>query len=842
PTLDLYLAAAWIDRWKSNQMMNPELRKQFTAILISSGKPAAAMWGKYKSGDDFDAEKTRNERIKSLVSEYNNIPEVGALYEQIYFYRKAKDEINWLEEYISRHPNTAYAALFRNEIANLKLPALTIDLPLQSPLKAKTEMTIGNFQSNGFRLSLEHKNEKKNIFFPLQIPADYSRDTVHKILPPLRAGAWKLKADSGNSSTDLYISDLACYTIDNTIYGVDFISGEPLKEAVVSFIDEDKTTFKMQDGNLNVHEFLDKHMLSYLPFTLKRGNELSAPTYISYSRADNKIPIEIYESKIITNKPIYRPGDSLRFKGWAWIATPFKLTVPAVQKLTVKLRNSNYKVVDSVTVMTNEFGTFDGRLQIPALGMNGYHLIETELQYGKYKKTSRERVQVEAYQAPAFQVNIKSNQIQYASSDSAVITGKAISFNGLPVANQEVSYNADFVYLLRFINRGYNFNVNGLTKTDDKGNFSFTIPLSGVVNDKSFAIRGLVTTTITNENGETQKGTCSFIVADRPYSLRISGNIFLDLSDQEATYEVTAQSPLKEKINTNGEWRLVNSKGGKVKSGNWFEGKKFELNLPAGFAVGKYKLICEAADSIKSQMDVLVFNSQSDEMPADTTLLLIPGKEKTLFVGTSEKEIHIRSIWKLGGKPAEEKWVKLKKGLHAWPLPEVGKGYNAQLTLITVKNQKIYSQEFDVNNPIIPDSIQLTIGTFRDHLTPGAKETWSMTLSKNGQPINSASTLAFMYDEALNELAGFDPSLKPLFPSFNFSSRVNEGNCFKTDVFNINSQPIPLSDSLLAATNLYFGFKQDRRYMASSVAMPDNLKIRGMSTKFIPPVLEEEVV
>lgn len=812
PTLDLYLSSAWLMQWQSRRNKDSDFYSQFMTVLTSSDKPAAVMYSNYISDVQTASGNTaRRIQLKALISKYNAIPEVGFLYNQLQEV-KPKEYIEMLESYINRFPQSAYSVLFRNKIDNLKASSVTVTLPLQNNEREKTPLDIIYYRTKEFELDLNKNGVSKSIFFPLTISNDYEKDTTTQTIPPLKKGQYNIVLNKDTRPVTLSISNMASYQVNNFIYAVDFNTGKPLNNASIAIkVRERELLHKIKNGTFNTNsikrELKDKYSLWY---NLKRGDELSARgIMIYYSMKDFDFIPENHSDKIITNKPIYKPGDSISFKGWVWRATPFGFNKPEEQSVIVELINPEFKPVDSVVCYINKFGTFDGKMQIPAQGLNGDYRLSAESKWKKERNFTYGFFRVENYIAPTFKINMNSNKRQYSTTDSITISGDVTSFNGLPVSNEEVKYNISFSYLLRAIAPVYNKNISGTTMTDSKGQFSFKTSLAELNSiDNTFGIRGKVSATVTNKNGETEEGTCSFLIADKPYNLTIKGSDFLDLNNLSATYELIANTPVNGSVKTSGSWRLENSKGNIIKSGNWTADNKFALELPAGFAVGRYKLICETTDSIKAQKKLLIFNSKSGEMPVDTALLLIPGIGNTLYVGTSEKEIYIRSIWKVGNKPTEEKWITLSKGLHHWPLADIEKGYNALLSLITVKNKKFYKGDFKVNNPIKTDSIYITIETFRDHLTPGAKETWSMTLSQNGSHVNSASTLAFMYDEALNSIEGFNPSLDLKLPIFSISNAAFEGKCFNSDKL-IYRKNYPLTNDTILS-EIYPNFRFNR--------------------------------
>ena len=63
---------------------------------------------------------------------------------------------------------------------------------------------------------------------------------------------------------------------------------------------------------------------------------------------------------LFTDRSIYRPGQTVHFKGIAVASENNKSNAIENQKVTVKLNDVNYQEVKSLSLKTNEFGSFNG--------------------------------------------------------------------------------------------------------------------------------------------------------------------------------------------------------------------------------------------------------------------------------------------------------------------------------------------------------------------------------------------------------------------------------------------------------------------------------------------------
>ena len=72
-----------------------------------------------------------------------------------------------------------------------------------------------------------------------------------------------------------------------------------------------------------------------------------------------------------------------------------------------------------------------------------------------------------------------------------------------------------------------------------------------------------------------------------------------------------------------------------------------------------------------------------------------------------------------------------------------------------------YFHQKTVRIPKPDKQLNLTWHTFRDRLTPGQQETWTVTVKdKDGQPVSNAELMATMYDASLDELSNFNWSFR----------------------------------------------------------------------------------
>src|SRR5262249_34632109 len=104
------------------------------------------------------------------------------------------------------------------------------------------------------------------------------------------------------------------------------------------------------------------------------GTREGAPAFVLAGAPPAPEPFAVY---LVTDRPIYRPGHRVRFKGFVpprrEAAAPggFVYRPYADRSLTVEIRDATDALISRRAVTTNAYGSFDGDLQLasePTLG------------------------------------------------------------------------------------------------------------------------------------------------------------------------------------------------------------------------------------------------------------------------------------------------------------------------------------------------------------------------------------------------------------------------------------------------------------------------------------------
>lgn len=155
----------------------------------------------------------------------------------------------------------------------------------------------------------------------------------------------------------------------------------------------------------------------------------------SYQSSENK------EMFLTFDRPLYRPGQKVFFKGYLRLEEDVVYTMPPADvKVEVVIgkgynlseKGEIYRQVHSV----DEYGSFTGSIDLADdLATGEYYLKAT---YGG--DTFRRSFRVEEYRKPDYQVVVSSDQEKYVAGETAKVSLTASYFGGGAVANAPVTY------------------------------------------------------------------------------------------------------------------------------------------------------------------------------------------------------------------------------------------------------------------------------------------------------------------------------------------------------------------------------------------------------------------
>lgn len=215
----------------------------------------------------------------------------------------------------------------------------------------------------------------------------------------------------------------------------DYLSGKPVDGAIVTYYGGQRRSLQ-ELGTVKT----DREGLTTLPansqvlaFQASRPGDTNAMLTNIYpmgsGRRPEKNPVEV---SIFTDRGLYRPGQTIFFKGLAYVKDSNDPHAVAGQTFTVTLYDANGKELAQKKFTTNEFGSFNGEFSLPKQTLSGVFRLSTG-QMSVY-------IHVEEYKRPTFQAYFLPIKGDIAFGDSVTIQGKAATFSGVSLPSGDVTW------------------------------------------------------------------------------------------------------------------------------------------------------------------------------------------------------------------------------------------------------------------------------------------------------------------------------------------------------------------------------------------------------------------
>jgi len=209
-----------------------------------------------------------------------------------------------------------------------------------------------------------------------------------------------------------------------------------------------------------------------------------------------------------TDRAIYRPGQTIYFKGIIIEQAGDDQKLKPDLKTTVTFTDVNYQKISEQTFVTNEFGSFNGMFIAP----QGVLLGQVTISNGSGSVV----LSVEEYKRPTFMVTFNPLEGNYRVSDSIILKGKATGYAGNNIGGASVRYRVVRTARFPFWNSRWSIPfpispeieiTNGTTHSLINGDFSITfkaIPDRTIPRSNNPVFDYLIYADVTDINGETQ--------------------------------------------------------------------------------------------------------------------------------------------------------------------------------------------------------------------------------------------------------------------------------------------------------------------------------------------------
>lgn len=281
---------------------------------------------------------------------------------------------------------------------------------------------------------------------------------------------------------------------------------------------------------------------------------------IDYSNYTEKYFIYMY-----TDRPIYRPGHTVYFKGLVRMNNDMQYSLPDRKKVVVTVRDEFGEEVYKKELPINQNGTFNGELQLGEQAAVGGYQLMASLAMGdepEYKHSFYSGFRVAAYRKPDYLISITPDKESYVNGDTAKVKVNSQFFFGAPLADAEVEWtvkgenyyffipaDSDSPYASKwfsFSDEGYmcywgckgetKIISQGKGKTDAYGDFTVTLPLN--IKDKKLSQFYTFEATAFDLNRQSVSNRITMPVHQGEYYVGILSKDYVASKGKEAQFEV----------------------------------------------------------------------------------------------------------------------------------------------------------------------------------------------------------------------------------------------------------------------------------------------------------------
>lgn len=515
--------------------------------------------------------------------------------------------------------------------------------------------------------------------------------------------------------------------------------------------------FKNVDGNVLISTSNDK-------FTPAKDIYLSRTRY--YEQKDDKIKHQLF-----TDRSIYRPGQTVHASAISYIVKKgLDASVPGKSmELNFILRDANGKQVAEQKATTDEYGTASVDFELPKEGQTGLYFISVNGTVTKY-------VRVEEYKRPTFEITFPKVNEKYNWGDTVVVKATAKTYSGVPVQGAKVEYQVTRRNQLWWWGAG---SAGQLVKTDscvtrEDGTFDVEIPLEASLSGKDEAdmsefmriarfFNFEVSAIVTDISGESHEGVMSLPLGTKPtiLTVNLSKRIETDsLKTVTFAYRNASGMPISSRLKyriDKGEWK--DAEANAPVSIKEYASSSASSSLVWKSGVHQLEAIC-GQDTLQQKFTLF---SMKDTHPVEPTTewyyqtaKTFPrdGKPVYIQVGSSENGAHIVYSIIAGNKLLEKGAWELGDSIVTLPFTykeEYASGI--VLNYSFVKQGKCYTRMMSIARPLPEKKLNIAWKTFRNRLTPGQKEEWTLKITTpDGKPAK-AQLMSVLYDKSLDQIA-----------------------------------------------------------------------------------------
>lgn len=638
------------------------------------------------------------------------------------------------------------------------------------------------------------------------------------------------------------------------VYSVNGVNGHPVEGVEITSIDNSGNSPR----NLRTHITGDDGLARLQPGSLRnilihaaKGADIYSPALNEYIHRYSP-EYENTTAFVRTSLAIYHPGDTLDFVAVVYKYNGDSRELVKNGDFKATLRNTNYVDVDTIDIVTDEYGRAKGSFAIPEDGLTGYYSVIITGPKTR-NQIAWQRVMVSDYKLPTYEAKVDSVEINEADG-SVTIRGNAMTYSGFPVQNAVVEASLSGLQRHWWLSNSVEFHTDTLT-TDVAGSFRWTLPKAVLDENPYPAGRFRADFTVTSSSGENRQCSREFSLSKTPSVTIETGNYIEAVADADVHISVNDAlgNPLDAALKLTFKNDSVSVYDVDAQCANGIT--KADLSM---LHSGTYRLTAAAVgtDAQPAEAEVVVYNAADANSPVDSPLWAPKSvysvdkfdRKCEIVYAVPRDGANVLLTTSCNDNIINEKWLKPAAGINRVNVTVPDTVTNINVRLALVDSYRAYEKSFTVKVSNPDEVLKVKIERMRDHLTPLTGETVTVKVTNGAGRGVGAAVILDMYSKALDNLATQSWQFVPQHgyaPSLSFSDNLtgNQRYSFSTPVSFISGSVAESIPDFNYYGRSWEGYASGMMYMkyAAPVAMRSSSGALG-GAEMMNDVMEAESV
>ncbi len=431
-------------------------------------------------------------------------------------------------------------------------------------------------------------------------------------------------------------------------------------------------TDNMGIAEIKLPEYKSDESYAYHEYTItgKKGDDytMSHSTWSDgISPWNFNIDFDAYPSQYFiytyTDRPIYRPGNDVFFKGILRKDNDASFALPLFKTVHVKIKDSQDETLFEKDVVINDNGTFNGQMKLGEKTRTGYYNIEislpSEVPGPQYSNTFYGNFMVAEYRKPDYELGISAGKEGYINGDKAIIAVKGAYFFGAPMPQASIEWTVrsqDYYFFINsdsqspYSSKWYSFSddgnlcywgcqgnsavvSSGKAKLNEKGEYAIDLPLD--IKGKKISQFYTVEATAYDLNNQSVSNRITIPVHKGEYYTGIMNQEYIVKKGEQAKFDVITVDPKGMPVKGKSvevsfykrQWNTIKKKNvdGGFYYENGFEDSIVEKKQAVTDEKGYAKVSFDTKDGGMFRAVVLGKDSKGNEITASVSIYVTSG-------------------------------------------------------------------------------------------------------------------------------------------------------------------------------------------------------------------------